>query len=465
MGGLDPQEAYSGVTQAPQAKPEGFSVARTIGNIPSSAGNLIGGVGSALLHPIRTAKAVGSIAAGGVEKLIPGRQAEEDAFDSLTSFYGNRYGSFEKLLSSVEKDPVGVIADVSTILTAGGAMATKLGTVSKMGALNRVGSAASAAGNATNPLRAVGALTARTKSLFPELSKAIEKSNLRLTKTKEGALATEGIQYTDDAVNITKNRLNDVTDYLAKQKIVGNPLERFAKASDLYMKTEDALDDFFSSFSAGSVVKKGRIIKALDGLKGAYTGNRDIASIKRQIDSGILAVKSAGKGDTVSLGTLNKLKRSTYSNAYNKAGEKVVDGVEHSMGDVFRGILDEDVRGLKIAGQPYEQFMHNYGLLIESRKLLKMAVGKPEIGALTEQVLGGILGYIIGGASPIGWAAGTIGGVALGKGIIESLPITRIKSAVSAAAQSAGETRLPPAIGRVRNPLLGVERLAESQRQ
>lgn len=143
----------------------------------------------------------------------------------------------------------------------------------------------------------------------------------------------------------------------------------------------------------------------------------------------------------------------------------MVDGVEHAIADTVRGIIDEDLRGLKVAGKSFEDFNHNYGLTIESRKLLKSAIGKTQISALNEKILGGLVGYLIGGATGIGApVGGTLGAVA-GKSLFESLPITGIKSVVSAGARIVGDVRLPRAVGKAKAPLTGVERITASQTQ
>jgi hypothetical protein len=456
LQGFSPEEAY-------QEDGGGFSAGAAIRNIPSSAGRFFGGAVGALAHPVQTTKALGAVAAGGIEKLIPGRQREEAAFDSLTDFYKTRYGSFDSFLTTLEKDPVGVLSDVSVILTGGGALVSKLGTVSKLGQVGRVGERLTAAGSITNPLTAVGKLASATKAVFPKLSQVLEKSSLRLTRTKEGALATEGI-IGEGGVNIAKGRLNEVAGFLGKQKIIGNPLERYAKATNLYNKTEDVLDGFFGSIAKNAALKEKDVIRSLNGLKAVYKGHRDIEAIEKQIDSAIRAVQRASDNGKITHKNLNQLKRTTYGNAYNKAGEKVVDGVEHSIGDAFRGILDENLRGLKVAGQSFEEFNHNYGLLIESRKLLKMAVGKPEISALTERLLGGSLGYLVGafgGASTGG--LGALTGLALGKQLFEALPVTKVRSLLSAGAQTAAQAKLPEMVKGLKAPLTAAERVLESQ--
>lgn len=92
-----------------------------IGNVGSSAANLVGGVVSAVAHPLKTTKALGDIAIGGIEKAIPGNQGvPTEAFDNLTTFFKERYGGKEKILNTLYEDPVGFLADLSTVLGGAG---------------------------------------------------------------------------------------------------------------------------------------------------------------------------------------------------------------------------------------------------------------------------------------------------------------------------------------------------------
>lgn len=118
--------------QSMQQEPEKKSVGGFIGNIFKSGADLVGGVGSALLHPIQTAKGLGGVALGTAEKLIPGQQGAEKYADAVGSFFKDRYGGASNIGNTLYKDPVGVLADLSTVLTGGGALASKLGTVGKL---------------------------------------------------------------------------------------------------------------------------------------------------------------------------------------------------------------------------------------------------------------------------------------------------------------------------------------------
>lgn len=57
---------------------------------------------------------------------------------------------------------------------------------------------------------------------------------------------------------------------------------------------------------------------------------------------------------------LNEFKRSTYKKAYNRAGEKILDDVERAIGDVVRQQLEDDLKGLKIAGAFYAYVIQRF---------------------------------------------------------------------------------------------------------
>lgn len=152
--------------------PEAKSLGGFVGNVFSSTGNLIGGVASAVAHPIKTGKAIGSIALGGVEKLIPGRQAHETSAESVASFFKERYGSMEKLGNTLYKDPVGVLADISTL--AGGAGLALKGTAlaskaAKVGQVSAVRTMASDVAGVSKIGRAAEALKTVSRATDPIL--------------------------------------------------------------------------------------------------------------------------------------------------------------------------------------------------------------------------------------------------------------------------------------------------------
>lgn len=115
-----------------------FSVGEMVSNIPSSAKQFAGDIVQPFIHPVDTAKAIGSLF------------TDESARSNMADFLRDRYGSLDNVKNTVEKDPVGFLADVSTILTAGGGLAARA-----PGVAGKVGSVVSKAGMASDPLNVV----------------------------------------------------------------------------------------------------------------------------------------------------------------------------------------------------------------------------------------------------------------------------------------------------------------------
>src|SRR5207302_4426032 len=91
-----------------------------------------------------------AIGKGVMQKLgvISGKDATQYA-DAVGKMLVDRHGSKDAILKTLVTDPVGIMADVSTVLSAGGSLAVRA-----PGLVSRVGEAALAAGRVTNPLSA-----------------------------------------------------------------------------------------------------------------------------------------------------------------------------------------------------------------------------------------------------------------------------------------------------------------------
>src|SRR3990167_6261848 len=107
-------------------------------NILTSGAELVKGTVGAVTSPVETAKGLGSLAAGGVEKLIPGEQGQEKSFDALISFYKERYGSLQKAKETAYKDPVGFALDIAPIVGAVGKGIQVAGVAGKVGKATQV---------------------------------------------------------------------------------------------------------------------------------------------------------------------------------------------------------------------------------------------------------------------------------------------------------------------------------------
>ncbi len=133
---------------------------KALDNLGNSAGNFAQAVVHPFLHPIDTAKAIGNIAYGagskiggalGVEQDPERKAANEAQINAVGEFFANRYGSIEDFKRTLAEDPVGVAADLSVVLTGGGAMGARA-----PGIVGRAAQTVSKVGSAIDPLANVG---------------------------------------------------------------------------------------------------------------------------------------------------------------------------------------------------------------------------------------------------------------------------------------------------------------------
>lgn len=105
-----------------------------------------------IIHPIETAKSLKNIGMGVLEKTgIVAKGEHEKYADAVGQFFKDRYGSWENVKKTLETDPVGAAADVSTILTGGGAAVARA-----PGVVGKLGQVAGQVGRSVDPIVGAG---------------------------------------------------------------------------------------------------------------------------------------------------------------------------------------------------------------------------------------------------------------------------------------------------------------------
>ena len=128
--------------EAKQAEPASLTWgdvgSQAIRNTPKSAAQFAGNIYQTFRHPVDTAENIYKLGSGIVQQIIPGEQGNEKYASAVGQFFADRYGGVENIKKTIAEDPVGFLADASTVLTAGGALAAKLpGVAGKVGAAVR----------------------------------------------------------------------------------------------------------------------------------------------------------------------------------------------------------------------------------------------------------------------------------------------------------------------------------------
>lgn len=135
-----------------------------IKNVGPSAQKFYGALVQAASHPIDTLKSLGQTVGGGIQAAMPKSVQDwliKNAYDpeklkqsmamarEVGGMYAERYGSEDGLKRAIAEDPVGVAADLSSLLNLGAAAAGRAG-------LTTTSSVLAKAGTVTNPLAPVG---------------------------------------------------------------------------------------------------------------------------------------------------------------------------------------------------------------------------------------------------------------------------------------------------------------------
>lgn len=223
-----PQQTQS-TAQPDQQKMEWSDALKTaFKNIPESSFEFGKNIVQPILHPVKTATALGETIGGGVAKLIPGEQPQEKAFDNMVDFFKNRYGSVENFKQTISKDPVGFVADLASVLIPGGEALRAVGATSKLEKIAQAGNIVSKVGSAIEPISAATkTIGGVTKALIPtKMASKMYQSSVKfstvMSKEERAKLATMALDYEImptykglDKLRTNINALNEqVTEYI-----------------------------------------------------------------------------------------------------------------------------------------------------------------------------------------------------------------------------------------------------------
>lgn len=197
--------------KAPQSRTWFDTAVEAVQNVPSSAIEFGKGIVQAVTNPLDTAGALLDLAAGTLNRAVPAPVREfVDKYDwnpeasaravrtaqQVGGVYRQRYGSEEALKRTIAKDPVGAMADLSTLLTGGaglvrgGAKATTRTAPRTSAALEKTANVLSTAGQATNPVNAM----TRPAAVVPAMIRKTPIATQRFVSPKQTAYmeAAEG---------------------------------------------------------------------------------------------------------------------------------------------------------------------------------------------------------------------------------------------------------------------------------
>lgn len=298
-----------------------------ISNIPSSGVEYGKTIAQPFLHPVDTVTGMRDIAFGGLGKVIPGADVgdQQAKFDAFRRYLADRYGGYENIKRTIANDPVGALADVSSVFTGGGSIAAKL-----PGMAGKIGSAANSFGRVIEPVnrakRFVGTvadMAVPDKLPLKMYESAIKPKAPSAKFTREQQIATlqagldagitptgKGIEKIDDIVS----RLND---QIMGKIDEGTKAGARIKVPDVVQRMDSAYE-FFSRLPDSETP-----LAALDKIR-----------------DGMLA-----KGPTMSIAEAQKVKQAIYkvlkdsygelSTATKEANKAIARGIKEEIATIF----------------------------------------------------------------------------------------------------------------------------------
>jgi len=343
-----------------------FSPMNMIGNIPESAANLAGNLAYPFMHPIETAQGMGKMIGGSASKLMEAtgfplmpdtfdEQTPEyynpEAFDAAAGALGERYGSGEKALKTLERDPVGVLGDVAGVVSGAGALSGS--------------SKVARAGAALNPIN-VGINTAkygvdRLAAPFPGLPESLYGSATKfstvLDDSERSALISTGLENKLMPTSAGMGALN------SKISVIGDSIDNLIKQSV----------DSGQSLPVGTVFNQ---LGELWGKKGGalMEAGRDKASISKIARELRRNIENSGK-KTLNADDLQKIKRDLYEkinfNSRNQTGTKIKE-------DVYKSVASSAKEGVENLVPEIGALNSEMGGLLELKPHLQRAAGRVE---------------------------------------------------------------------------------------
>jgi hypothetical protein len=165
-------------------------------DVYNEAKNVVG----AITQPIETAKGLGNLSLGLVEKLLPNVQNHEKYANALGDYFANKYGSKDAFLQTLQEHPASVLSDASMFLTGGATGAAKVASLAKAGKATSFLEKAAQVGTAVDPINALlntgmyGATKVIPTTLAPKMYESAAKWSTKLTPEERAGITQTALQ-------------------------------------------------------------------------------------------------------------------------------------------------------------------------------------------------------------------------------------------------------------------------------
>ena len=336
------------------------------GNIPASAGSFISNISQAVTHPVDTLKNLGNLAIGTIDKAASSLEANTppeirnavnsannwvasnigglsevptggvsqmpgykgDIAEKVGQFYVDRYGSLENAKQTLINDPVGAAADLSAVLSLGGAAASRIPGLS-----GKVAETLSQTGRAVDPFSMAG------KVVSPVL-KATGKGASELIGGLGTQTGGESLRLAAKAGYAGGQKAEDFTSAMRGRL----PMEKVV--SDAKMALNNMKQSRSQAYRSGMAdISKDKTILDFKPIDQAVKEVRDIGTFK-----GKAIAKSTNDTMKQIQGTIDEWKKLNPAEYHTPEG---LDALKQSLGDI-RDATEYGSRSRLMADKAYK---------------------------------------------------------------------------------------------------------------
>ena len=414
--------------QNPQ--PVDYQPMKSVRNFLPSLGGVVSDIGSAVMSPIDTGKAVlnlgdSALANAGqmlqdslpesvvsnmnrLENTLTGRDLptenakdyqlpNQEAGEAFAGMLDDRYGSMDALKTTAMEDPAGLLLDLSSILTGGGTAAAKVG--GKVGAL---GEKAAEAGRFIDPI--TGAVKAPVAAIEKFTGKPIS------TYLYESAMKPS-TTLTPDA---RKNLLETAMELNARPNV--KSVEKLQREKQGVFEQISDIEDSAGAKSFGNFVDNSELFTGIPEVAAKYkppstTARADLDSIAKVLQDQLDSIEAMGvSGGKLSIDDLTRIKRNIYEKVKFDEGQ-LAGRMDRPTEKTYKAIAKAAKEQLEIYIPEVKELNKLYGDISQVQKKLQI----PASNRIGNRDLIGIGAPIKAGAgAAMSGSVGTLAGVLAG---------------------------------------------------
>lgn len=363
---------------------------QAITNLPSSAVELGKNIITPIVHPVETAKGLGTLATEW-PKAVTGQEAPN--WQALGDFFKQRYGGVENLKDTLAKDPLGFAADLSTVLGGSGVALKVAGEAGNASKIATVGKALGKASDVTNPVNMATTaiktpLTIGGKVIPSGATERLYESGLKPSTTLSDTVRSKRIQTAlEEGIPVSKSGLQ--------------------KSKNIIKDLNDEIKTRVADY-ANATIERDKILSPVEDLKTKYQEGKALPSEAVGTAQDVVNEFKASQPEQIPIGKVQTFKQDlnrTLDEFYKKMNSG--QNIHHKEWAEARAALADGMREQLTQILPeLKSLNQREGALIELNKSLRQAVNRIDnknilslIGstyATAGGVLGGAKGAVMG---------------------------------------------------------------------